>query len=214
MAAGIRKRLDAIGKKLYEKYGELRCTLDYQTPHQLMVATILSAQCTDARVNKVTPALFDKYPDVQDFAKADVHELENIIRPLGFFRSKAENIIDSARRIVSEFHGQVPREMLQLTSLAGIGRKTANVILGDAFAIPGFPVDTHVKRVLKRLGITRSDNPERIESEVTAILDRSLWTNFSHMLIRHGRETCDARKPRCPVCVLSDLCPSRLTETL
>ena len=104
--------------------------------------------------------------------------------------------------------------MLQLTSLAGIGRKTANVILGDAFAIPGFPVDTHVKRVLKRLGITRSDNPERIESEVTAILDRSLWTNFSHMLIRHGRETCDARKPRCPVCVLSDLCPSRLTETL
>lgn len=199
--------LKQIHDKLYKQYGELHCTLDYETPVQLLVATILSAQCTDVRVNQVTPALFEKYPDCEAFANAKAEKLEGDIRTCGFFRAKTKSIIEACKGIVERFDGVVPDNMADLVSLHGLGRKTANVILGDAFEVPGFPVDTHVKRVLNRLGSVNSEDPVKIEKEVNAVVEDKYWTNFSHMIIIHGREVCHARKPDCGNCSLLELCP-------
>ncbi|MDD3119399.1 MAG: endonuclease III [Victivallales bacterium] len=195
-----------VYRRLFAVYGECRCTLDYRTPHQLLVATILSAQCTDRRVNMITPALFRRYPEAAAFAAADRAELEELIRPAGFFRHKAESIIGSSREIMARFAGRVPATMAELVTLPGVGRKTANVILGDAFEVPGFPVDTHVNRVLNRIGLVAETTPEKIERRINALMPASYWTNFSHLLILHGRETCQARRPACSDCGLHDIC--------
>ena len=193
-------------ESLFGVFGQQQCTLDYRAPHELMIATIMSAQCTDVRVNKVTAELFVRYPDVEAFASARLEELENAIKSVGFYHNKARHIINACRDVLERFGGKVPENMDDLTSLDGIGRKTANVILGDAFGVPGFPVDTHVKRVLRRLGLVSSDDPVRIEREVTALVPDELWVNFSHIIILHGRTVCLARKPRCEECVLSADC--------
>jgi len=198
--------LAEINKILFSKYNTCPCPLNYDTAFQLLVAVELSAQCTDIRVNIITHELFKKYPDIESFANAPLKDIEDLIRSGGLFRNKAKNIISAAQCLRDDFGGKVPQTMQELTQLAGIGRKSANVILGVAFDIPGFPVDTHVKRILKRLGITKSDNPVKIESEVNALIPNKYWTNLSHMLILHGRKTCAARKPDCANCSIKRLC--------
>ena len=181
--------------------------LDFQSPLQLLVATILSAQCTDARVNMVTPVLFAKYPDAASLAAAPQADLEEIIRSTGFFRNKAKAIRACTTDIVTKFGGEVPRTMDELTTLHGVGRKTANVVLGNAFGIPGLVVDTHVTRVSNRLGFTRETDAVKIEHELMPIVPREKWTIFSHWLILHGRAICIARKPACSKCPLLPHCP-------
>ncbi|MDD5698348.1 MAG: endonuclease III [Victivallaceae bacterium] len=198
--------LAEINRILFSGYGICSCPLNYGTPFQLLVATELSAQCTDLRVNQVTRELFKYYPDASSLAAASRDRLEALIRPAGLFRSKAENLIRAAQSLITDFGGEVPRTMDKLIRLAGIGRKSANVILGNAFGIPGFPVDTHVKRILNRVGLCASDDPEKIEAEVNAFIPDKHWTNLSHLLILHGRETCTARKPDCGSCVINHLC--------
>jgi endonuclease-3 len=174
----------------------------------LLVATILSAQCTDLRVNLVTPALFTRYPDAAALASATLEDVETIIRSTGFFRAKAKNLVAMATQLVNQHGGEVPADLDALTKLPGVGRKTANVVMGNAFQIAsGIVVDTHVKRLAFRLGLTRSTDPETIEQELGALIPRSEWINFSHRLIEHGRKVCDARKPACHVCTLRDVCP-------
>jgi endonuclease-3 len=205
-AARRKELLSEINRLLYQKYGRLRCRLNYRNPFELLVATILSAQCTDERVNQVTAALFNKFPDAAAFAGAESADVENAIRTAGLFRGKAKSIMAASRIIIGSYNGAVPADMAALTSLPGVGRKTANVVLGDAFGIPGFPVDTHVKRVLNRLGATVSDDPEKIEAEVNAAIAPEHWTSLSHLLIMHGRETCRAGNPACGVCLLRKIC--------
>ena len=195
-----------ILKKLYPK---ARCSLDYKNPLQLLIATILSAQCTDERVNKVTPDLFKKYRDAKALAAADQNELEKEIQSTGFFRNKAKSLRGMAAAIVEQHRGQVPQTMQDLTHLPGVGRKTANVVLGNAFSISeGVVVDTHVARVAARLGLTKETDPVKIEKELMQIVPREEWTLFSHLLIFHGREICQARKPRCSICPLLPHCPA------
>jgi endonuclease-3 len=182
--------------------------LVHQDPFQMLVATILSAQTTDRSVNAVTPALFAKYPDPAALAHADPREVEAIIKPTGFFHVKARTIIACSAALVECFHGEVPPRIEDLVTLPGVGRKTANVVLGVAFGIPGFAVDTHVSRLTRRLGLTKSTDPVKIEAEVTRMLPPEEWTGFSLRLILHGRRICVARAPRCPECVLNDFCPS------
>jgi len=202
-------RVQAILETLRELYPEAKCALDFRDPLQLLVATILSAQCTDERVNKVTPALFAKYPDAAAFAAAEQETLEREIHSTGFFRSKAKSIRAAAADIVEKHGGQVPRTLEELTALRGAGRKTANVVLGNAFAIPGLVVDTHVSRVAYRLGLTNETDPVKIEFSLMPIIPQELWTIFSHWLIHHGRRICIARKPRCSECPLLPHCPRR-----
>jgi endonuclease-3 len=175
------------------------------------MATILSAQCTDEQVNRVTPALFARYPNAELMARAPVKSIEKMIRSLGLFRGKARALKAASRQLVEEHGGEVPATMPELTRLKGVGRKTANVILGHAFETPGVVVDTHVKRVARRLGLTWESDPEKIERDLMKILPEEKWTSFSHRLILHGRRTCHARKPRCPDCPINDLCPSSVT---
>jgi len=183
--------------------------LDYKNPLQLLIATILSAQCTDERVNKVTPELFKKYRDAKSLAAADQNELEKDIQSTGFFRNKAKSLRGMAAAIVEQHHGQVPQTMQDLTHLPGVGRKTANVVLGNAFSISeGVVVDTHVARVSARLALTKETDPEKIEKDLMQILPREEWTLFSHLLIFHGREICQARKPKCSICPLLPHCPA------
>ena len=190
-------------------YPDATCSLDYETPFQLLVATILSAQCTDERVNKVTPTLFARFPDAQSMAEADPNEIEALVKSTGFFRNKAKNIQAAAQKIIREFDGMVPNTMEQLITLPGAARKTANVVLAHAYGInAGVTVDTHVKRLSNRLGFTRHDDPGKIEKDLMQILPQADWENWSIRLIYHGRATCDARKPDCPSCFLADLCPS------
>lgn len=198
--------LDLIRGILLTEYGEPRCSLDYENPLQLLVAAVLSAQCFDVRVNAVTPELFARYPSAADFADAVRDELERIIRPLGFFRAKAANIIAFSRMIVERFDGKVPRTMAELTSLPGVGRKTANVVLGNAFGRPGFPVDTHVRRILNRLGVVDTEDPVKIESRINALMPPKDLAGMSHLLIAHGRACCRARKPKCADCAVSRFC--------
>lgn len=191
---------------LHAVHGEPACALHYNNPYQLLVAAVLSAQCTDVRVNLITGALFKKYPDAAALAKAGQGQLETVIQSAGLFRSKAKNLIAAARKIVADYGGAVPDTMAALITLPGVGRKTANVLLGNAFNIPGFPVDTHVKRVLFRLAVTASESPEQIEQEINQILPAEYWTGFSHLLIMHGRQVCHARTPDCPNCCLNNYC--------
>ncbi len=204
-----KKRAIAVLEKLHELYPDATCSLDYETPVQLMVATILSAQCTDERVNKVTPALFKRFPDAPAFAAADIEELEQLVRSTGFYRNKAKNIQKACQRIMSEFDGHVPQSMEELLTLAGVARKTANVVLAHAFGIiSGVTVDTHVKRLSNRLRLTKSDNPIQIERDLMKLLPQPEWENWSIRLIYHGRAVCNARKPQCENCAIANLCPS------
>jgi endonuclease III len=190
-------------------YPDATCSLHYSTPVQLLVATILSAQCTDERVNKVTPALFTRFPDAESLANAEREELEGLIRSTGFYRNKAKNIQGACRRIVSEFHGEVPQTMADLLTLAGVARKTANVVLAHAFGmIEGVTVDTHVKRLSNRLGLTTNTDPVKIERDLMGLFPQPDWENLSIGLIYHGRAVCKARNPDCSACKLSHLCPS------
>ncbi len=205
------ERAVEIAKLLADTYpgsaSEL-CALAHRDPFQLLVATILSAQCTDERVNQVTPKLFERYPGPEDLAAADVEELESLIRPTGFFRSKAASLIGMAAGVSGQHHGEVPTSMEELVKLPGVGRKTANVILSVAMNTPGLAVDTHVGRLARRLGLSASKDPEKVEAELCALLPEGEWGPISLRLILHGRRICGARKARCEQCVLVGLCPS------
>jgi len=204
-----KKRIGRIIKILRREYPASRTALESNTPLQILVATILAAQCTDERVNQITPALFKKYPGAADFARADRAELEREIRPTGFFRNKAKNIIGAAARIVGDFGGRVPDRMEDLITLPGVARKTANIVLSSGYSkAEGIAVDTHVKRLSGRLGLSRQSDPEKIERDLLKIVPRGDWLDFNFMLVNHGRKVCQARKPRCPQCSLQALCPS------
>jgi len=191
---------------LFRKYPDPEIALNFSTPLELLVATILSAQCTDRKVNEVTERLFRKYRSVRDFANADARILEQEIRPTGFYKNKARQIINCCRAIMEDFKGKVPENVEDLITLPGVGRKTANVVLGCAFGKQAIAVDTHVLRVCKRLGFARSDNPERVEEELMTLIPEKSWTRFTLAAILHGRETCTARKPRCSECILYKEC--------
>jgi endonuclease-3 len=202
-----RDRARRIVRWLARAYPDAYCALRHENPLQLLIATILSAQCTDARVNLVSPALFKKYHDARAFADADLDELEQAIRSTGFFRSKARNIRACCKRLVEQHGGQVPDTMEELVQLAGVGRKTANVILGNSFAVPGIPVDTHVGRLSRRLGLTVHHDPVKVERDLMGLIPAKEWTDFGHRMIFHGRQVCHARKPDCAACGLRDQCP-------
>jgi endonuclease-3 len=205
MTAKDRARLAAERlKAIYPAVSEL----EHKNPFQMLIATILSAQTTDRSVNAVTPKLFAKYPDAAALAHANPRDVEAIIKPTGFYHVKAKTIIGASAALVERFHGEVPPRIEDLVTLPGVGRKTANVVLGVAFGVPGFAVDTHVKRLTRRLGLTKSTDPVKIEADVTKLLPPEEWTGFSLRLILHGRRICVARAPRCPECVLNDFCPS------
>lgn len=208
-AAPAAERIGPILALLHAAYPDARCALDHRNALELLVATILSAQCTDERVNKVTPTLFARYPDARAFAEADRAELEEMIHSTGFYRNKAKNIQEACARIVEVYDGQVPATMDDLLSLAGVARKTANVVLGTAYHIAdGIVVDTHVKRLAQRLGLSTQNDPDKIERDLQAITPREEWIDLSHLLIFHGRRVCDARKPNCAGCVIRHLCPA------
>lgn len=195
--------------RLKRLYPEATCTLNYQSTVQLLVATILSAQCTDERVNQVTPALFSRFPDAPAIANADIQELENLVRSTGFYRNKAKNIQGACRTIVQKFGGKVPKRMEELLELPGVARKTANVVLGHGYGInQGVTVDTHVKRLSYRLGLTEETDPVRVERDLIRLLPQPDWENWSIRLIYHGRAVCTAKNPQCDACALADLCPS------
>lgn len=202
------KRVLEIIKLLHRYYPDVRCALNFETPFQLLIATILSAQCTDERVNQVTKILFARFPDAEKMAKADLHELEHIVRPTGFFNNKAKNILACSQKLVTQYQGQVPQNLESLVELDGVGRKTANVVLGTAYGIAsGVVVDTHVTRLSNRLGLVVGDNAVILERELNDLVPREEWVAFSHLLITHGRRVCRARKPDCANCFLLDLCP-------
>jgi endonuclease III len=192
---------------LKREYPEVRCYLDSESPFQLLVATILSAQCTDERVNKTTPALFAKFPDAAKMAAAKLTEIERLVKSTGFYKNKAKAILETSKILVRDYEGEVPRTMEELTALRGVGRKTANVILGNAYGVPGFVVDTHVGRITRRLGFTRAMDPVKIEHEVREFVPKENWVNFSLWLIAHGRAVCTARRARCEECELARFCP-------
>ena len=213
-AAGAGKRTEparvrAILQKLDEAYPAAECELHHTNAFQLLVATILSAQCTDVRVNQVTPGLFRKYPNPKAFAYADPKELEQEIRPTGFFRNKTKSIMGASKKIVEEFQGEVPRTMEEILTLPGVARKTANVVLGTAFGVAsGVVVDTHVQRLTGRLDLTKNEDPKKIEQDLMQVIPQEKWILFSHQLIWHGRRVCAARKPNCMECNLEPLCYS------
>ena len=195
--------------RLLALYPDAHCELDYRSPYELLVATILSAQCTDKRVNMTTPALFARYANAAALAHADQSELEELVKSTGFFRSKAKNLIAMAKDVVSKHGGEIPSSMSTLHALAGVGRKTANVVLGNAFNInEGVVVDTHVGRLAIRLGLTRETDPVKVEAALMPLFPREQWTMLSHLLIWHGRRVCDAKKPKCGECTLNDICPA------
>jgi endonuclease-3 len=196
-----------IAAELRRLYPDAHTALRHENPLQLLIATILSAQCTDARVNMVTPALFTRFQTARDFAESDERELQTMIKSTGFYMNKAKNIRACCRQLVERHGGAVPNRLADLVALPGIGRKTANVVLGDAFGIPGITVDTHVGRLARRLGLTRQEDPVKVEFALMEIVPEREWTPFSHGLILHGRAVCQARKPNCPGCSLANLCP-------
>ena len=207
----VRSRAKRVLSILKREFPGATTALLHHDPFQLMIATILSAQCTDERVNLVTPSLFKRYPTARDFAKADPPELENMIRSTGFFRAKTKSIINCSKALLSKFDGAVPSTMEDLTLLPGVGRKTANVVLGNAFGkAEGIVVDTHVARLSVRLGFSPESNPERIEMDLLKIIPRRDWIATGNLLILHGRKTCKARKPACPQCPVNELCPSAM----
>ena len=203
-----RDRAKEILKQLRSVYPEAKCALNFSNPMELLVATVLSAQCTDKRVNIVTPALFKKYPDVGAFAHAQKPELKKLIQSTGFYKNKAKSILGAAKKILESFGGEVPRTLEELVSFPGVGRKTANVILGNAFDTPGLTVDTHMIRINRRLGLTRQTDPVKIEFELMPLIPQKNWTEYSHLIIHHGRSRCPARNPDCGHCEIRSLCPS------
>lgn len=201
-------RAPEVNRRLAQEYPDARCALDYESPLQLLIATVLSAQCTDERVNSVTPELFARYPEAADYAAAQRSDLESILRPLGFQRAKAGHLLGIGEKLVADFQGEVPRTVKELTSLPGVGRKTALVVLGNAFGIPGLTVDTHFGRLMQRLGLTGEKTPVKIERDIAKLVPEEEWTMFSHRVIFHGRQVCHARTPECDACVLWDMCPA------
>jgi endonuclease III len=202
-------RAEEILARLEARYPDTRLALDFETPLQLLVATVLAAQCTDKKVNEVTPALFRRYPTARDYAEADLAELEEMVRQTGFYRNKARALKNLGVALVTEHGGNVPAVMNALTELPGVGRKTANVVLGNAFGLQeGIVVDTHVQRLSRRLGLTEETDPEKIERDLLPLLPRERWTRFGHLMQDHGRAICKARKPECPICPVAELCPS------
>jgi endonuclease-3 len=206
------RRARRVNRALAARWPDARCELDFRTPLELLVATVLSAQTTDVRVNQVTPALFVRYPDAAAYAGADPAELEALIRPTGFFRAKARSLQGLGRALLERFDGEVPARLEDLVTLPGVGRKTANVVLGDAFGIPGITVDTHVGRLARRLGWTTQEDPVKVERDIAALIPRAEWTLLSHRLIFHGRRTCHARTPDCASCPITRDCPSALVR--
>ncbi len=206
--SAAKKRVQQLLRTLRRLYPDARCTLDFDNPFQLYVATVLSAQCTDLRVNQVTPTLFSRFPDAPAMATASRTQIEELIRSTGFFRNKAKSLQAGAQKIVSDYGAAMPRTMDELLTLPGIGRKTANVILGNSFGVPGITVDTHVGRLARRLGLTAQKDPVKVEFDLMGVLPRRSWTVISHRLIQHGRTTCKARSPLCTQCALLSQCPS------
>lgn len=208
----LKSKTKKISNILKKRYGLIKCFLTHKNIYELIVAVCLSAQCTDERVNMTTPALFEKYPTVDKLAKAKLADVEKLIKSCGFYKNKAKNLIALARRVVEDFSGEIPDNMDDLTSLAGVGRKTANVVLGTWFDNPdGVVVDTHVKRISNLLGLTRKKDPEKIEQDLNQIVPKKYWDLFSLWLIQHGRDTCIARRPRCNDCILSKNCDFHLS---
>jgi endonuclease-3 len=206
-AAERKKRARRIVRRLANAYADASCALTHEDPFQLLVATILSAQCTDKMVNRVTPELFSHYPDARSMAQANPAHLEQLIKPTGFYRQKAKSLIGTSRDIVERYGGRVPSSMEELLTLRGVARKTANVVLGNAFGIPGLTVDTHMKRIHRRLGLTRHEDPVKIERDLMELVPEPQWTLYSHQVIHHGRVCCDSRKPQCEACPLRPDCP-------
>jgi endonuclease-3 len=202
------RRARRVDRALAVRYPDAHCELDFTSPFELLVATVLSAQTTDVRVNLTTPILFAAYPDPAALAAANPEDVEEILRPTGFFRAKTASVMGLSRELVERFHGEVPARLKDLVTLPGVGRKTANVVLGNAFGIPGITTDTHVMRLSRRLGYTTSEDPVVVEQELGALLPRKDWTMASHRLIFHGRRTCFARKPACGACPVASMCPS------
>ena len=202
------RRARAINRSLAEVYPDAHCELDFSSPFQLLAATVLSAQCTDVRVNQVTPVLFARFPDAAAMAAAGRDDIEGIIRSTGFFRAKATSLLELSRDLVERFDGEVPGRLTDLVTLRGVGRKTANVVLGNAFGVPGITVDTHMGRLARRLGLTVNHDPVVVEHELGALIERREWTLWSHRVIFHGRRRCTARKPDCGACEIARLCPS------
>ncbi len=200
-------RMKKVLSILEKTYPDSKCSLEFNSPFQLLVATILSAQCTDERVNKVTPVLFARFPTAEAMAKGKLAEIEDLVKSTGFYKNKARGISESAKIIVKKHAGEVPRTLDELTHLRGVGRKTANVVLGNAYGIPGLVVDTHVGRLARRLGFTKATDPEKVEQEMMELVPKKKWTIFSHFLISHVRATCQARRAFCNQCVLVSLCP-------
>jgi endonuclease-3 len=198
----------SIYRILTKEYPDARCELDFNSPLELLIATVLSAQCTDVRVNAVTPVLFNRFPTLETLAAAKLSEVEEIIYSTGFFRSKAKNIKELANKILNDFGGEVPNDLVQLVTLPGVGRKTANVVLGNAFGIPGLTVDTHFGRLSRRFGWSTATDPVKVENDVAKLIPEKEWTLLSHKLIWHGRRICHSRKPECGICPLAKLCPS------
>lgn len=208
--AAERKRAAEIVKLLKAEYPKAQCSLHYKTEHQLLVATILSAQCTDKRVNQITPNLFEKYKNVESFAYCNVEELAQDVHSAGYHNSKARSIQGAALKIIEEHGGQVPTNMTDLIDLPGVGRKTANCVLGECFDVPSMVIDTHMIRIMNLLGFSKTKNAVQMESELMEIFDKKDWIKLTHMIIEHGRAVCIARRPQCEQCVLAELCPSAL----
>lgn len=208
--AAERKRAAEIVKLLKAEYPKAQCSLNYKTEHQLLVATILSAQCTDKRVNQITPNLFEKYKNVESFAYCNVEELAQDVHSAGYHNSKARSIQGAALKIIEEHGGQVPTNMTDLIDLPGVGRKTANCVLGECFDVPSMVIDTHMIRIMNLLGFSKTKNAVQMESELMEIFDEKDWVKLTHMIIDHGRAVCIARRPQCEQCVLAELCPSAL----
>ncbi len=204
--ASLKARAAAIAAELARAYPEAKCSLDFSNPYELLAATILSAQCTDERVNLVTPALFKRFPTPADMASGTLEELEVLIRTTGFFRNKAKSLKGMATQVTENFGGSVPRTMEDLRTLPGVGRKTANVVLGNCFDTPGITVDTHMQRVTKRLGLAKASDPEKIERELMPLIPEAERTHFSHLIISHGRAVCTARRPMCEICPVAPWC--------
>ncbi len=206
----VQQRVEEVIRRLKKEYAEPKTALHFRTPFELLVATILSAQTTDVHVNRVTEGLFKKYTSLKDYTNSDLETLQNDIRSINFYKTKTRNIQESAKTIVTKFNGKVPRTMEELISLPGVARKTANIVLSGAYGInEGIAVDTHVKRVAYRLGLTKNEDPVKIEQDLMPMVPRKDWGTFSHLLIFHGREICQAKKPHHGECVLFDICPSR-----
>ena len=202
----LKKKVKKVSKILFETYPDATCSLDYKEPFQLLIATILAAQCTDLRVNIVTKDLFKKYKSLGDFAVVNPEELEQDIKSTGFYRNKAKNIINCCQKLIREYEGKVPNNMEALVSLPGVGRKTANVVLSNIYGIPGVIVDTHCIRLSNRIGLTEHDDPVKIENDLMEIVQKKDWSKFSNNLVYHGRAICDARKPKCEICPISKHC--------